>query len=621
MKQGMLFTEAEIKPSLDELVAQSRASIERILRQDKVLVQAYSGGKDSSVVADLVLDVARELVASGESLLVVSTTSSTRVDNPEIELNFRAELAKMEAYAARHGIEFRGMICEPSILSTFQVKVLSGRGLPSYANGNADCSMDLKVNSQARARAKLFKEMKDRGYKDPVTCLGTRLVGESQERTRKMLERGENAITPVRNKLGELILSPICNWSTDDVWEYLVTRGAEGNGYSDMKEVQRIYAHAEGQGCAIVAESVAEGVVQRRSGTCSARHGCWTCLRARDRSLENMIAFDPRYQYAAGLNKLNKFLRAIQTDYSRRHWVGRTIKEGYIKCAPDTLHPTTLRQLFRMMLTLDFEEKVRSAAAGVEPMFEILSAEMILVIDMLWSLNGIAKPFAAWADYDAVYRRGVRYEIPEIEPVPDSSFPEAKFLFVGDEWEATLQSPGEMHGLRDAYLESLTDEAGCQPELRELKDGRMVWDITTSSEFEVNLESLEMILAFELDNLIAKHHDPLPATGITYGYYWYIQYGVIQVAASQVAKHDEVLRRTAHKASLGLCLEYDIDVLMAKASRFADMPENARKAWMRYATVSSAQSDMLDELEREDAGEEIASNLVKIDELIEMRKE
>lgn len=595
MSQGTLFDMAEARPSLDDLVASASASIGNLFRKGIPLILATSFGKDSTCMASLALTTAKQLLDAGEiqSALIVVTTSDTLVENPEVAGHYRAELDKIATFAQTNGIEFYSIVCQPSILNTFQIKVLTGRGLPSYPEGNSDCSVDLKISPQVRERKKLFDSLKHRGLPEPVTLLGTRFA-ESEARAFKMKARGESAIEPVRNKDGDLVLSPICNFQTEDVWEYLVLTGSSKESYSDFEETQRIYAHAEGQGCAVIADAISDSMKKSRKGGCGARHGCWACQKAVDKSLENMVEYDERYRYARGLNKLNKFLRAIKNDYSRRHWIGRTIKAGFIKIQPDTFHPKTVRELFRYMVQLDYDEQVRAAAAGESPKFQILSLEMILVVDALWSRNGLAKPFSAWFDLYQIHSGAVRYDIPDIEPVQNVVLPDARFLYVGSEWDDTLP-PHHLAGLRDNYIEGLTFDAGCGPKLRTLESGKTVWDISSSDEFEVNSESLEMILQFELDEMVGKYNDPIPPSGITYGYKWYLQYGAISVSAGQVAMQDIYLRRTALKDSLGLTVEYEIEDLLSKSMRFADLPDDARKVWGKYATTESAQMDMLDE--------------------------
>lgn len=86
---------------------------------------------------------------------------------------------------------------------------------------------------------------------------------------------------------------------------------------------------------------------------------------AEDKSLANMVEYDERYAYAAGLQRLNRFIRNTRFDWSRRHWIGRTIRAGYIKVQPDTYHPRMLREMFRYMLQLtSTSNSVRAAPAS-----------------------------------------------------------------------------------------------------------------------------------------------------------------------------------------------------------------------------------------------------------------
>ncbi|URV24122.1 hypothetical protein [Burkholderia gladioli] len=42
---------------------------------------------------------------------------------------------------------------------------------------------------------------------------------------------------------------------------------------------------------------------------------------------------------------------------------------------------------------------------------------MMVAVDAIQSLQGLAVPFAMWADYRDICDRGVSYAVPEIEPV------------------------------------------------------------------------------------------------------------------------------------------------------------------------------------------------------------
>lgn len=581
-------------PSVEERTALAKSTITKLFYENVPVCVAFSGGKDSTVCADLVLTSAREYRAiTGISPLVLITTSDTLVENPEITAHFRKELRKMELYGKKYGLKVLTRIATPPLLSTWQLKILTGRGLPSFAGLQTDCSWDMKIQPQAVLRKQIFKSLKDEGRPEAVTCLGTRF-DESEKRSLNMLIRGENDVAPVKNTDGDLILAPICDWSTDDVFEYLGTRSTQ-DAFSDFTDTLRIYAHSEGQSCAVVASAIKDGLSKRKKGGCGARHGCFVCQQATDKSLENMVEFDERYAYADPLTKFNRFVRNTRHDWSRRHWVGRTIKAGYIAIEPDTYHPTMVRELFRYMVQLDYDESKRAAAAGEAPKFRIFTAEMVLAIDAYWSLNGLAQPFAAWADVIDINSGKVRYDIPEIELVPATPKPDAMFLYVGTEWDDSACS-SELPGMRDPYLESLLEISACAPDLRETSAGRLIWDLDNEPSFSVDGEGLAMFMDFELDRVVQGYRDqlgwPIPGS-ITRGYMWYIQYGVLTLNGAQTVKHDEILRRTAHKDRLGLTLGYDIQELLERSVRFSELPQEAREAWSKKATTASAQAELL----------------------------
>lgn len=582
--------------SCEELTAEAEASIRRLFDEGHPVVVAFSGGKDSSVVLNLTLTVARRAKEEGLNPVVAVTSSETLVENPEVAIHMRQDHERIRAYAKKHGLNVTTRLVSPSLLSSFQIKTLTGRGLPAWAGMNSDCSTDLKIKPQQSARGKLFEAIKAQGLPEPVTVLGTRF-GESDKRDLLMKARGDRFDKATRNKDGDLVLSPIARFTSDDVWEYLGLAGAAMlDSYSDFEETKRIYAAAAGTTCVVVADTILEGGNKKRVGKCGARFGCFTCTQTRDKSLEAMVELEERYAYARGLIRLNKYLRAIQYDWNRRHWVGRTIKAGYVKVAPDTLHPSELRGLTRMILQLDYDERQRALREGCEPMFQIIPLNMFIALDAIQSLNGVARPFACWADLRDIEERGIRYDIPEIEPVKKTPMPAARFLKVGDEWDSSSPNSA-FDGLRCAIFEAMTEDAPCFPKMKTLNNGKVVWEVETDDRFEVDLESAYMIEEFERERLLEMHDRGFPAGGITGAYMWYLKYGVLQLSSGHQVQHDLFARRTAFKDRMGLTLDYDINALLAKTVAFSELPPEAAREWSADATTESAATNFLRELD------------------------
>lgn len=645
--------------SVEEQVEKAVRNVQRLMASGWSIVISTSGGKDSSLVTAIALHAATEYVqmlqrsktmnyrpvneptalntvacgikilkqlqlsvplraATGKLLepIVIVNSSDTRVDNPEAVEHVRKDMVRINEFAKKSGFKCITKIVEPSLLSTWQVSILSGRALPSYAGMNGDCTTSLKIQGMRSYRRSLFKSLDENGLGTPVTLLGTR-YSESHRRAANMRARGDRPDEPVLNKDGEFILTPISDFETDSVWEAIALYSSGyWPSYSDFEEVKRIYADAGGTSCAVVSDAILEAST-KKTGKCGARFGCVVCQQVTvDRSLINMTEYDSRYSYAKGLLKLNQFIRAIRYDWSRRNWVGRTIIEGYVSVGPDTFHPSTIREIQRYMLQLDYDEEVRARLAGEKPKFQLMPEDIIVALDAMQSLYAVARPFAIWADYRDIRTRGVRFDIPDVDVFPSAPEPETRFLYVGNDWDESAP-PGSITGMRDPYIEALTELSACAPTLIDINDkarkssrknprprehvkgavARYVWEVPTGQKFEVDIESLFMLMDFEMDRMLEIHDGYLAEGAITWAYKFYLRYGVIQLSHSQQSQHDQYARRSEFKDRLGLTLNYDHDALVAKSVRFSELPDAARRAWAHKATTDGSQTEMKFDME------------------------
>jgi len=134
-----LFRRDEMVFTVQELIEKALAAIGALFAGGHPIIVAYSGGKDSSVVAALVLHAAVLAKASGGNPLVIVTTGDTGVESPESQSLYQAETAKMRRFAKEHGVRLLTKTVQPTLLSTWQLKILSGRGLPSFPGSQSDC--------------------------------------------------------------------------------------------------------------------------------------------------------------------------------------------------------------------------------------------------------------------------------------------------------------------------------------------------------------------------------------------------------------------------------------------------------------------------------------------------
>jgi len=548
--------------SIEWKVARAKAALTQLLLSGAPVSPAWSAGKDSACVLNLLLTAAADLRRQGFPIPpIIVTHANTGIENPSMVAYARREMTQVLAFATNNGLDVRVETAHPNLNETWPVRVIGGRALPSFPSGSRDCTRDYKVNPMRRLRKSVLKMLQadESGVSraEPVVLLGLR-YDESSTRGANMRERGESDIQVRRGidengKPSHLFLSPICWWSTDDVWEYLGSvRGGLFDGYSTFEETMRVYADAMGVSCVIVAEDMRQSL---KAKACGARHGCSLCTVAdRDASMENMLARDPRYEYMRPLNQLRNFLSATRWDMDRRSWLGRTIKQGYVRIGPDAYSPSMMEELLRYALTIDVQEQQASRREGVRPRFQLVSIEQLFAIDAMWSLQAFHRPFHALAVWDDIHNKGARYQVPEVPTyVRPKELPE-RYFFVGEDWEDGVRYA--YTGLRSVIHEMTANDAqdGCMG-THELADGRSVLDVNTGSQLEFDVEGCCFVLD-DLPRLLRDYHDK-PAADPTHAYFYYATLGIMSVKSGMQREIDEMLRRSSWKVRQGVAGEVE----------------------------------------------------------------
>lgn len=534
-------------------VERAQQALGALLSQGAPVCVSWSAGKDSSAMLNLVLTTAAGMKAEGRDVPpIVVTHADTMIENPEMTLYARNEMLQVKAFARRHHLDVAIEVATPILTNQWAVRVIGGRGLPPFPGTNRDCTVDFKIDPMKKLRKAVLKHLAKRtgaAEIEPVVLIGTR-YDESTTRAANMRERGESDVQVRRGidengKPSHLFLSPLAHWATDDIWMYLgLVRGGAMEGYSDFEDTIRLYADAMGQSCVIVAEDMSKAM--KTSKACGARHGCSQCTVASvDQSMENMLATDERYAYMRGLNKLRNFISATRWDMERRSWVGRTIKEGYVRISPDAYSPAMMEDLLRYALTLDVQEREAASDKGISPRFQLIGVDQLLAIDAMWSLQAFHRPFHALKIFREI-ENGARFPVPEVSTFERPKQIPVRFLWVGDNWDEGDRMA--YTGLR-SVLHEMTDGGGCMG-TRELADGRTVLDVETAELMQVETETAFFVLD-EADELIARYHDN-KHTQSTAGYMHYLQLGVISIKSGLQGEVDNILRRSAFKERQGI---------------------------------------------------------------------
>ncbi|MDP1645606.1 MAG: DNA phosphorothioation system sulfurtransferase DndC [Thiobacillus sp.] len=272
-------------------------------------VQAYpwiigfSGGKDSTVVAQAVFEALLEIPPSQRQRHVHLVSNDTQVESPMV----MAHLAKVQAAIASMAKSLRLPVTvvttRPAPDKTFWT-LLIGKGYPSPNQTMRWCTDRLKIQPTSRY---ILDNVSAHGA--AIVALGVRL-DESDSR-RNSINKFQNLagsnLTPHSELPGAFIYRPIVHLTVDDVWDVLGRCQPPWGG--THRDLIQLYRDAEGGECPVVlSKDEAAGC-----GTSNSRFGCWTCtVVEKDKSLQGFV--DAGNHHFSALIEFRQWLKEIRND-------------------------------------------------------------------------------------------------------------------------------------------------------------------------------------------------------------------------------------------------------------------------------------------------------------------
>lgn len=528
--------------STEALAEMAVGRVRALMDAGKHLVVSCSFGKDSSVVLALTLRALKAHAQNGgRPTSVTVLTSNTLMENPVQDAYVGQEIAALRAYARREGLPVSVHVASPSLTNNYLVNVIGGRMVATTPDQRSRaCSNMMKVQPLTRAKRRIFKAL---GVaQDDVVCLvGTRF-SESPERAARMAARGESAAAPIRNPQGEWLLSPIADWTSEHVFEYIgLVRSGLLESYSDFDALVQFYRDAAEGECMVSA--FVDGKQSSRPCGSSARSGCWGCAAVTDDHSMLSLLKKQDYAWMEPLYRFRGVLKAYHHDLSRRSWIGRSVNEdGSIDVGPNAYSPAYCRDLLRWAMTIDVREQdVALATAGalravfgyegdIRPRFRVLTLEEILGVALLWSRYGYGAPLDALREYRDVYEAGVRYDLPvdpqvfQPQPIPAP----VRVPFVDADFA------GAFAGFRDVEAWA----AGAEVE-RVSRTGEPYAFANEGLEFGIDLEAAGLFFDLELEHALSKFSaDQCP----TAAFHYLVRLGIVTMSRGAASEQDRMLR-------------------------------------------------------------------------------
>jgi len=292
------------------IITQSKELIKRVYRLNDIpWVIGYSGGKDSTVVAQLVFESLQELIADGIELTkqVYVISSDTMVETPPVMAQIADNMNKIQTRAEELNIPIQTQIVKPLVSQSFWANII-GRGYPTPNQTFRWCTDRLKINP---ANAFIRETVSE--YGEAIMVLGIR-EGESASRDKVINDHHIQGKDLMKHSTltNAFIFAPIRPFTTDDVWDYLLNHPSPWG--ADNYKLYELYADSSSTECPLVIDKE----TKEKAGSCgNSRFGCWTCTVVNeDKALSGFI--ENGEEWLRPLLRFRNWLATIRDDRRMR---------------------------------------------------------------------------------------------------------------------------------------------------------------------------------------------------------------------------------------------------------------------------------------------------------------
>ena len=350
-----------------------KKEMERVYLHDRrPWMIGYSGGKDSTLLCQLVFEMLEALPEEKRWKPVYIVTSDTMVENPIVKTYMHKMSKAINEASTEKNLNVQAHIIYPEIRQTFWSLVI-GLGYPTpEPPGFRWCTERLKINP---SNTFTYNTIKKDG--EIVILLGVRKA-ESAARSRSISSREIEGkiLTPHPQIAKAYVYSPLSEIQNENVWEYLLQNDGKSAWNTDNNYLYNLY-----RGENLSEEDSVVGQVNKDNMkvTGNSRFGCWICTMVKeDKSLKNFIDHGaseliPLRDFRNWLVKLRA--NPNKRDYRRRNGSVYLTAAGEFGRGPFTME--TRKEILRRLLQLE-----------VETGFELITLEELKMIDKLWEDEG-----------------------------------------------------------------------------------------------------------------------------------------------------------------------------------------------------------------------------------------
>lgn len=268
-------------------------------------IVGFSGGKDSTLVAQLAIEMLLELPPSGRTRPVHIVANDTLVEAPLVAQHLDRMLDRIRRGSEALRLPVTVVKTSPKADQTFWVNLI-GRGYPSPSRTFRWCTDRMKIQPTSHY---IRSQVASNGQ--VILLLGVRREESSTRAVSVNKYSNGERLNPHNNLQGCMVYRPIVDLTTDEVWQVLLQRRPPWGG--SHRELVTLYRNGQGGECPLVLDKDDAP----SCGTSSSRFGCWTCtVVVKDRSMEGFI--EAGHANLEPLLDLRDWLAAIRQDPSKR---------------------------------------------------------------------------------------------------------------------------------------------------------------------------------------------------------------------------------------------------------------------------------------------------------------
>ena len=330
----------------------------------------YSGGKDSTLLCCLVMEMLQRLTPYQRHKTVYIVSSDTMVENPIVK-NYMHRMSAMINQAGNE-LKVKADIIYPEIADTFWSKVI-GLGYPTpEAPGFRWCTERLKIHPMNKYT---LDTIKTNGQ--VVLLLGVRKA-ESTYRANNIRSREIEGkiLVPHTDIEGAHVYNPLTEISNELVWKFLLKDDSRTPWGSDNKYLFSLY---QGENLGEEQSVIGEIDKDKIPVTGHSRFGCWICTMVKeDKSLKAFI--DRGETWLEPLRDFRNWLLELRSTPSARENKRRNGQmykksDGEYGLGPFTMESRVeiLRRLLQLEVTYNFD---------------LITLEELKFIDKTWDDEG-----------------------------------------------------------------------------------------------------------------------------------------------------------------------------------------------------------------------------------------